>query len=134
MIIHTTTLDTMEKVIAIYGGTQWVKIEGKFLLGTSSSHAINTTGGEENHTLSIAEMPNHRHAENLCVYGYSNWDSTTLGNYSIAFPYSGENYTTQKKVNAAVVSANADTGACGSGVSHNNMPPYKTVYIWERTE
>lgn len=47
MVIHSTTLDTQQKVIEQYGGTTWVKIEGRFLLGQSSSYAINSTGGFE---------------------------------------------------------------------------------------
>lgn len=63
MIIHSTTLDTMEKVIEIYGGTIWYKIEGMFLLGQSSTYAVNSTGGEASHTLSSTEMPSHTHTE-----------------------------------------------------------------------
>lgn len=45
MVIHSTTLDTMDKVIHVYGGKTWEKIEGRFLLGQSSEYAINDTGG-----------------------------------------------------------------------------------------
>ena len=51
MIIHTTTLDTENKVKAIYGGTSWTLIQGRMLLGASASHAVNTTGGSETNTL-----------------------------------------------------------------------------------
>lgn len=126
MIIHTTTLDTMEKVIAIYGGTQWIKIEGKFLLGTSSSHAINTTGGEENHTLSIDEMPTHSHTE------WYTWDTA---------PSVGGNWKTymvnsSKGANGEWTHSTGlkDVASNGGSQPHNNMPPFKTVYIWERTK
>lgn len=54
-----------------WGGT-WVKIEDKFLLASSSSHASGSTGGAENqlytpagtiesHTLTVNEIPSHNH-------------------------------------------------------------------------
>lgn len=43
-----------------YPGT-WVKVEGVFLLGSSSGRAAGTTGGEESHALTASEMPAHAH-------------------------------------------------------------------------
>lgn len=54
-----------------WGGT-WEKIENKFLLASSSSHAIGSTGGAESqsytpagnvasHTLTVNELPAHNH-------------------------------------------------------------------------
>lgn len=116
MIIHSTTLDTEAKVKAVYGGTSWTAIEGAFLLGTSSAHTIGSTGGEETHTLTIAEMPSHSHGVNsgatVFANGGANDVSQTAG--SRTYTYLGISNT-------------------GGGQAHNNMPPYKTVYIWERT-
>ena len=44
----------------LFGGT-WEELTGRFLLGRSSGHAAGTTGGEEDHTLTAAEMPAHTH-------------------------------------------------------------------------
>lgn len=112
MIIHSTTLDTEAKVKAFYGGTTWVKIEGRFLLGTSSAHAIGSTGGEETHVLTINEMPSHNHGYVKLSGSASNKDTASGSTW-------GE--------------ADATTGNRGGNQAHNNMPPYKTVYIWERT-
>lgn len=120
MIIHSTTLNTEAKVKAIYGGTTWVKIEGKFLLGTSSSHAINTTGGAETVTLTINQIPSHNHSlvpnsDNTAIY-------SGTGSYDDTEKPGGRNHLISNT-----------TGNTGGGQAHNNMPPYKTVYIWERT-
>ena len=40
----------------LFGGS-WERIEGKFLLASSSTHAIGTTGGEESHSLTQGELP-----------------------------------------------------------------------------
>ena len=46
---------------SLFGG-DWERIQGRFLLGTSSSYSVTATGGEERHTLTISEMPRHNHA------------------------------------------------------------------------
>lgn len=120
MIIQSTTLDTEAKVIAIYGGTKWTKIEGRFLLGASSSYKINTSGGEATHKLTVNEMPSHTHSGKQLLL--------------IADP-------TYAQLKQPVVSGTSAIGGyttdfnnnTGGNVAHNNMPPYKVVYIWERT-
>ena len=114
MIIQSTTLDTEAKVIAIYGGTTWTKIEGRFLLGVSEDYAVNSTGGEATHTLTINEMPAHTHNYTRLWYNCGK----TWGNPD------GNNWLGSNTV------ASSSTGG---GQAHNNMPPYKAVYIWERT-
>ena len=116
MIIHSTTLDTEAKVIAQYGGTQWQKLEGVFLLGQSASHAIGTTGGEETHTLTIDEIPPHTHPWNAgaTVFGEGGGNDVSQVAGSRNYQYLA-------------------IGNTGGGQAHNNMPPYKVVYIWERT-
>lgn len=112
MVIHSTTLDTQQKVIEQYGGTTWVKIEGRFLLGQSSSYAINSTGGEATHTLTVNEIPSHTHNLYRLSSSVSNKDTSAGSNYGEAIE---------------------QTSPTGGGQAHNNMPPYKVVYIWERT-
>ena len=130
MIIHSTTLDTEAKVKAFYGGTSWAKIEGMFLLGSSATHAIGSTGGEETHLLSANEMPSHAHGEYVNASGGQRYPYTLAdgggkrmsGNFFGSSTLFGD-YTGPQCL----------TGATGGGQAHNNMPPYKTVYIWERT-
>ena len=119
MIIHSTTLDTEAKVIAQYGGTQWRKIEGVFLLGQSASHAIGSTGGSETVTLTTSQIPSHSHS----IFGTSG---------AAVFKGGGNNDASQSS-GGRTYSNLWNTDATGGGKAHNNMPPFKTVYIWERT-
>ncbi len=60
-IIVDSELDTMEKVIARYGGTEWVKIEGRVLVGADSTHAAGEEFGNASSTLTASNIPQHNH-------------------------------------------------------------------------
>ena len=123
MIIQSTTLDTMAKVVAVYGGTTWIQHSGYMLYGATSNVVANSavkTGGETVHTLTVNELPSHTHG-NPSGGAYLINQSVTSG-AAMSFAAGSHNRA----------SATA-TGATGSGEAHNNMPPYKNVYIWERT-
>lgn len=120
MIIHSTTLETEDQVIARYGGSSWIQHEGYFLRGASSGVTPDSAaadGGEANHTLTINEMPKHSHKVR-----YTGRNAN--GNYG-GMP--GTSVDATPGYNDLIVAYE------GSGLAHNNMPPYKNVYIWERT-
>lgn len=120
-----------------WGGT-WVEISGKFLLASSSSHAVGQTGGAETksytpsgtvggHTLTVQEIPAHKHSVSV--------PTTTV---SIT---EGEQGLTE---NVPKVGVATNTSEVGGGQSHNHgftgaesninvMPPYEVVKIWKRT-
>lgn len=125
MIIQSTTLDTEFKVKAQYGGETWIQHYGYFLHGASSGVTANSAaadGGEANHTLSVDEIPSHRHdlIRELQPQSYNYGCVETSGSIS----------------NSSVGGSGATryTDYTGGGQAHNNMPPYKQIYIWERTE
>ena len=101
----------------LFGGT-WEQVQGKFLLGVSNAYPAGSSGGESEHTLTTAEIPDHTHS----------------------FKYTGQSVTTGvnsiRLYQAAPNQYNAYSGGqssnCG-GQAHNNMPPYLAVYIWYRT-
>ena len=105
----------------LFGGT-WEQIQGKFLLGMSSSYPAGSQGGEDTHTLTESELPSI--APKLCVGTNSNeW----LGYI---------NTNASKSNNLATIGykdGTALTVPFGGGQAHNNMPPYLSVYIWKRT-
>ena len=101
---------------SLMGGT-WSAINGKFLLGTSSTYTLGATGGEASHTLTSSEMPSHNHATNVRV--------------QTSYPTGRVNGTNGWLTDGD--SPMVYTSYSGSGRSHNNMPPYQAVSIWERT-
>lgn len=99
----------------LFGGT-WASIGGRFLLGADSTYTAGSTGGEAMHTLTVAEMPPHRHAIFINSSGSSEFWGASPGCVS------------QQDGNIK----NA-TDTEGGGTAHNNMPPYLAVYMWQRT-
>jgi microcystin-dependent protein len=77
------------------------------LTTTVSSKALGQMGGEEEHTLTISEMPAHTHTSSAGVVDANDLDGTD-----------GDHGT-----------ANAPTGSTGGSLAHNNLPPY-TVLNW----
>ena len=130
MIIQSTTLDTEGKVKAIYGGTSWSRIEGRFLLGASSAYAVNSIGGEAAHTLTTAEMPSHNHASSTRKGAIPCWDNKASSTGKYYGLYDG---SLSYKSSYAYDINTTSTSYAGGNAAHNNMPPYKVVYIWERT-
>lgn len=100
----------------LFGGT-WEQIKDVFLLAAGDSHEAGTTGGEETHTLTRAEIPDHTHG-----YDYTGQSDAT-GTEAIKIVDPGGT--------ANAYTGNA-TSNCG-GRAHNNMPPYLAVYTWRRT-
>ena len=103
----------------LFGFGTWEQIKDVFLLSAGDTYAAGGTGGEAEHQLTEAEMPYHQHTmvnTNAGGYDYDYTKSTiTLGS-------SDKGYA-----------GNASTSYAGNSGSHNNMPPYLTVYAWKRT-
>lgn len=124
------------------GGT-WEQIQDRFLLSSGSTYAAGSTGGEASHTLTVAETPAHNHRPaNYDTRDYvfqvvRNLSTASTGRFKVA---SGTSYYTtcanpsaSDYVDMEDITTSAYTTNVGSGQSHNNMPPYLTVYMWKRT-
>ena len=134
MIIASRTLDTEEKVKNFYGGEKWERIRGRTLVGAADDFPIGTEGGEKEHVLSWDEMPRHDHKTTYdlgCLGLILKWDGkrTDDGRFW-GCPLGDVNYGS----GGAFALNCLRTDHSGWGAAHNNMPPYKVCYIWERIE
>lgn len=102
---------------SLFGGT-WTQIKDRFILAAGSSYSNGATGGAATVTLTIDQIPSHRHDAKVIL---PSGESGTSG-YGIEKWASGE-YGYKA----------ASTNYVGGGGSHNNMPPYIVKYCWERT-
>lgn len=124
---------------ASFLGGNWTQIKSKFLLGADVDFKTNTTptfktkteGGNENITLTEGQMPNHYH-DGIYPVGNNDWRLAQSGyGTAINMKYALEiNHTQQSNVNlGSFVTAKA-----GNNEAHDNMPPYKVVFMWQRVE
>ena len=106
----------------LFGFGTWNQIEDRFLLAAGPTYTAGSTGGEAEHTLTELEMPAHDHEFNR----HQLWKneqvppSTTSTSNGYGISWTTLPIYTDKTI------------ATGGGESHNNMPPYLTVYMWQR--
>lgn len=107
-----------------FNGT-WTRIKGKVLVGVDENDtdfaSSTLSGGEKTHTLIVAEMPAHNHAIRTAD-GQATLSGWTNSNQ---VQRTGSSYDIENNSNSQIKNA-------GGGAPHNNMPPYYTVYMWER--
>ena len=115
----------------LFGGTWETYGEGRTLVGVGKgedtrgeqlSFAINQTGGEYNHALSVAEMPSHNHTL-TAVRGTSS--SKALTDCTTSWRAYG-NFL------SSASSSSGTTSSTGSSSAHNNIQPYIACYMWQR--
>lgn len=101
-----------------YFGGVWEQIKDTFLLASGEKWEGGTTGGEENHTLSLSELPRHFHKVEGDAGRYPGW-GTESG-------WGVNNYFGDKNL------GRFRTEPEGNNQPHNNMPPYLAIYVWKR--
>ncbi len=87
------------------GGTP--NLTSRFVRGTADGVDPGNTGGEDEHKLTVAEMPSHTHGINV------RYDSTGNGLYAEGSPLG--------------VISTYNTNPTGNDVAHNNMPAFFEV-------
>lgn len=112
MSVNSTSPQTL------FGGT-WTQLKDRFLLGAGSTYSNGATGGAATHTLTVDQIPSHRHTIHGRIDRYQG--SGTVFREPYGYNESGGNDN------------NIESYATGGGKSHNNMPPYLVVYMWKRT-
>ncbi|AUR86084.1 short tail fiber protein [Vibrio phage 1.081.O._10N.286.52.C2] len=115
----------------LFGGGTWSRIaQGRVLIsqGTNGGVTFNNrqTGGEYEVTLTESTMPTHKHAG----WGEAFDNSDNGIGFGIAKEYGRNNPGSKStdKDNYLYYSS-----PVGGGLPHNNIQPYYTVYMWERT-
>ena len=105
----------------LFGGT-WEQIKDTFILAAGDSYSAGSTGGEANHTLTIDELPSHRH--------YLKYGNVYIGYLNSNAAQANSNALYKYNVSRGDALYGEDVGG---GKAHNNMPPYLVAYCWKRT-
>lgn len=117
--IYLTTTST--NPAGFWGGTWVLWGQGRVPVGYNGSDTdfskVEKVGGEKRHTLTVAEMPSHRHTVDNHT---TNSTSSKTDGYVMRGSYSGN-------------AVPCVTDYVGGGSSHNVMQPYIVCYMWKRT-
>lgn len=118
-IYMSATMSTVDEVQATFGGTWEAWGSGKVPVGVDPEdtdfNTVEETGGEKTHTLTVEEMPSHRHNIGQTYSGYRLYQDGSAPNGI----YTG--YATSEPTNYV-----------GGGEAHNNLQPYITCYMFKR--
>lgn len=109
-------LSTSQKVHDYYGFGTWAQIKDRFILAAGDEYPIGPDGGEAEVTLTEAEMPSHSHK----ALDYL-WVGFSSSSYATALVNTGSGTNSYQ-----------GTAKTGGGQPHNNMPPYRVAYTWQR--
>lgn len=110
---YFSSINTSPQIL--FGGT-WEQVKDKFILAAGDTYTVGSTGGSATHTLTLNEIPSHRH--------------TTGPNSNAA--YGGDSGDIQCGSGWKTALDEIYTGYSGGGNAHNNMPPYLVAYCWHR--
>ena len=129
--IYISVNSTSPKVL--FGGT-WERIMERFLFGCGDErYPAGHTGGEEQHLLTVEEMPSHKGHLSAGIVdtvpqGKGNYKGFLNSSAMTAYGDGGRGWNVY-----AGNEMHPASEAVGEGWAHNNMPPYLSVYIWKRT-
>lgn len=117
-----------------FGGT-WERLKDRFLLGAGDTYTeiykdnkdgtYKGIGGSATVTLTSSQMPSHSH---YGVYVNNTGLSCGVGSGVKGF------LRLTSTVSSGDINSELHTGNAGGGQAHENMPPYATVYMWQRVE
>lgn len=123
----------------LFGGT-WERIKDTFLLSAGDTYAAGATGGEAEHALTAAELPDHAHHAFGYTTGESDWAFLNVKRDGHQKTQVATSSSSGRYAVTGTSTANVDNPyftkedeAELEGAAHNNMPPYLAVYVWKRT-
>lgn len=119
---YLSSINTDPNISLGYGS--WVSEKDRVLIGAGNKYKAGSTGGAETVQITEAQMPHHGHNTNI------NLSSSEAGGGFELIPYG--NFDNRIMVYQVGPIGGFIHGA-GGNQAHNNMMPYKAVYIWRRT-
>lgn len=121
--VYISTINTPPP--SLFGFGEWQQIKDVFLLCAGDTYTGGESGGEAAHTLNVSEIPAHTHK--IPFYNSSWSEKTDVSTNAAQFG----KWSDAGGVGFRTVFPN-EKETTGGGKPHNNMPPYLTVYAWQR--
>lgn len=118
-------LSTPEKVHNYFGYGTWERYGiDRVTIGAGGKYEAGTTGGEETHTLTVAELPKE--------IGHFDALTWTTNNGLTDGAFTVEQLHKDRTMPNGVDVGDALFTLSGGGTAHNNMPPYIGTYRYRR--
>lgn len=113
----------------LFGGV-WERLKDRFLLGVGDTYSEDSTGGSATVTLTSAQsgVPAHSHKYQDYNTTYTLKTTNRKPGTSTAVAYG----TSLTSGGGATERTSSNNTTANASESHENMPPYLTVYMWKR--
>jgi len=96
-------------------------LRGRVPIHTGAGHTLGESGGEQAHTLSLAELPAHGHA------GIASSNGPTVTSPSGNFWASNTSFSPYGNTGDVQMSSQSSPGSIGGSQAHLNMQPFLTL-------
>ena len=111
----------------LFGFGVWERIEGQFLLGSSTDYPVGSTGGSAD-----AVIVSHSHQSSADGEYIVTSEENTANNTRVTYSASGNRWV-DGQTSPSNFHHRTMTNTVGEDGTGKNMPPYITVNIWKRT-
>lgn len=131
--IYTNAAVSTNPATLLGFGTWTAFASGRVLVGVDTGQTefdtLGETGGAKTHTLTSGEMPSHTHTQN----SHNHQEQVATAGGAGTGITGTANLVGNTGSNQSTVSTTATNQNTGGGGAHNNLQPYITVYMWQRT-
>ena len=115
---------------SLFGG-DWERQYDRFLIGGGNTYEMGSKGGSDIQSLATENIAKHQHTIGDPGWRLMIWDEPSVPNK--IWVDAGYDKTADRSVPLYYEWRDQYTSFTGSGVPHNNMPPYRAIAMWIRT-
>lgn len=141
--LYTDKADNPNTYMEGLEGTTWELLGGGRVLMSAGTYTDSNgtvtykageTGGERMHQLTVGEMPSHSHKmlSDTDATLHAQGDPWAGGSYAARAAFISSWDESYHLEGSTVPPTIASTGGMGSSLPHNNLPPYRVVYLFLR--
>lgn len=120
---------------SIYSGTKWEQKKDVFILAAGDTYKAGSTGGEAEHKLTQAEMPDYKigFLPSIVPENHTKYDNGGVSGAGVSSDNVGVVAASGNRVKPIGYQYGWDINSNGGSQPHNNMPPYFAMPFWIRT-
>ena len=134
--IYMSTVATSPATL--FGFGTWVAIAGRFLIGADGTYGAGTTGGDATHTHTITHTHNQGTLEARLTpttggFAYEQSTVSYTANRFLSISGASDGSSSSSRTTGVNVTGNTGASSSANTGSGSSLPPYLSVYMWQRT-